>query len=149
MKRYQFRLATVLRLRQAEKERARAALLEANLRLKELLVERDKDASRFAALASAKDAQDLAGLLAERSDAEIAARRLAQAERRVASAAGAAAQAQIAWLAAHQRVVALERLDDRRRQEHAAAALKEEIALLDELSTARYATKDRSKAGTR
>ena len=149
MKRYQFRLAAVLRLRRAEQEQARAALAEANTRLKALLLTRDREARRFGELARRSDAIDATALLAERHDAELARQRLAEAERRVAEAAGAAAMAQVAWLGTHQRVVALERLEERRRAEHAADALREEIALLDDLSTARYVADARAKAGAR
>lgn len=62
-------------------------------------------------------------------------------------AAGAArvmAEAEVArtrdlWAAAATKLKALERLDDRRRQEHAAAGLREEIVLLDEVAAARLA----------
>lgn len=149
MKRFQFRLASVLRLRRAEQEQARAALAEANSRLKALLLERDREAARFRQLACRSDAVDALALLAERHDAEIARQRLAAAEHRVAEAAGVAAMAQVAWLGAHQRVVALERLEERQRSEHDAAALREEVALLDDLSTARYVAGTRAKAGAR
>lgn len=149
MKRYQFRLAAVLRIRRAEQEQARAALAEANTRLTMLLLARDREAARFSELARRSDALDMTALLAERHDAEIARQRLAAAEHEVAEAAGAAAMAQVAWLGAHQRVVALERLEERRRAEHAAEVLREEITLLDDLSTARYVADARAKAGAR
>lgn len=139
MKRYRFRLAAVLRLRRAEQEEARRALAEANLALKALLLRRDEEAGRCAEVASRQDAVDLASLLAERHEGELAAARLALAERRVAEAAARAATAQVAWHTAHRRVVALERLEERRRAEHDAEALREEIALVEDLVTARYA----------
>lgn len=149
MKRYQFRLASVLRLRRAEQEQARVVLAEANTRLKALLLARDREAAHFGELARRSDAADANALLAERHDAEVARQRLALADRQVAEAAGAAAIAQVAWLGAHQRVLALERLEERRRAEHAAEVLREEIALLDDLSTARFAAHARAKAGSR
>lgn len=138
MKRYLFRLAAVLRLRRVEEERARHDLAETNARLRALLVERDRLAEHARALAGRQAADHVDGLAAERLDAELATSRLAGAERRVAEAASAAAFAQVAWTTAHRRVVALERLEERRRAEHAAEALREEIAFLDDLSTTRY-----------
>lgn len=138
MKRYQFRLAAVLRLRRAEQEQARLRLAETNLRLKALLLGRDREACRYAELAGRQDAVRADDLLAERQDAELAAARLAQAEQLVAEAATTAAMAQIAWVGAHRRVVALERLEERQRAEHGASVLREEIALVDDLVNARF-----------
>ena len=139
MKRYQFRLAAVLRLRRAEQEQARQRLAEANLRLTALLLDRDREAARCAEVARRHDAVALDALLAERQDGELAVARLERAHQLVAEAASAAALAQVSWVGAHRRVVALERLEERRRDEHDAAALREEIALVDDVVNARFA----------
>lgn len=138
MKRYAFRLDAVLRLRRAEQEQARASLAAANTELRSLLVQRDQEARRYADLVAGPGALDVAGLAAERSAAELAAASLRACEDRVAEAATRAAIAQVAWLEAHRRVLALERLEQRRRAEHEAAVLREEVALVDDLVNARY-----------
>ncbi|MDA8295467.1 MAG: hypothetical protein M0004_02555 [Actinomycetota bacterium] len=138
MKRYHFRLAAVARLRRAEQEVARNALAVANAALRARLVERDAEVERYRTVANQHSATTPAGLSAERNDAELALERLRAAEQRVAEAASTAAIAQVTWLAAHQKVAALERLEQRQREEHALATSREEAALLDDLSTARY-----------
>lgn len=138
MKRYHFRLAAVARLRRAEQEVARNALAVANAALRARLVERDAEAERYRKVAARNDATTSSGLVGERNDAVLALERLRAAEQRVAEAASTAAIAQVTWLAAHQKVAALERLEQRQREEHALAVGREEAAVLDDLSTARY-----------
>ncbi len=150
MRGFQFRLATVLRLRRAEDERAHRALVEANAVLTALLLRRDEEARRTGELVRRAEATDAPALLAERHDAEVALAQLGEADRRVAEAAGAAALAQVTWVRAHRRVQALERLEERQRAEHGAELLRQEISLLDDLATARYlaAGNDRTRLAT-
>ncbi len=138
MKRYQFRLAAVARLRRAEQDVARNALVVANVTLRARLVERDAEVERYRTIAARNDAATPSALLTERNDASLALGRLRDAEQRVVEAATAAALTQVAWVSAHQRVAALERLEARQREEHALAMSREDAALLDDVSTARY-----------
>ena len=138
MKRYQFRLAAVARLRRAEQDVARNALVVANVALRARLVERDAEVERYRTIAARNDAATPSALLTERNDASLALGRLRDAEQRVVEAATAAALTQVAWVSAHQRVAALERLEARQREEHALAMSREDAALLDDVSTARY-----------
>lgn len=138
MKRYQFRLAAVARLRRAEQDVARNALVVANVALRARLVERDAEVERYRTIAARNDAATPSALLTERNDASLALERLGDAEQRVVEAATAAALTQVAWVSAHQRVAALERLEARQREEHALAMSREDAALLDDVSTARY-----------
>ncbi len=138
MKRYQFRLAAVARLRRAEQDVARNALVVANVTLRARLVERDAEVERYRTIAARNDAATPSALLTERNDASLALERLRDAEQRVVEAATAAALTQVAWVSAHQRVAALERLEARQREEHALAMSREDAALLDDVSTARY-----------
>jgi len=144
VKRFQFRLATVLRLRRAELEQARLGLAEANARLHGLLIARDTEARRYHLAGAASSAVTVDQLAAERHDASIALERLGFAERRAAEAANAAAIAQITWLTAHRRVAVLERLEERRKEEHLGALAREEIAVIDDLTTARFVAERRS-----
>ncbi len=138
MKRYQFRLAAVARLRRAEQDVARNALVVANVTLRARLLERDAALERYRTIAARNDAATPSALLTERNDASLALERLRDAEQRVVEAATAAALTQVAWVSAHQRVAALERLEARQREEHALAMSREDAALLDDVSTARY-----------
>lgn len=138
MKRYQFRIAAVARLRRAEQDVARNALVVANVALRARLVERDAEVERYRTIAARNDAATPSALLTERNDASLALERLRDAEQRVVEAATAAALTQVAWVSAHQRVAALERLEARQREEHALAMSREDAALLDDVSTARY-----------
>jgi flagellar FliJ protein len=148
MKRYQFRLAAVLRLRRAEEEQARERLLAANSRLREVIAARDREAARYSALASNTEATTLEGLLAEQQAASLAASVVAGARRAVTTAAADAALAQIAWTSASRRVRILERLDDRRRAEHAEEELRSEVATVDDMVTARYVSAHRAELAT-
>jgi flagellar export protein FliJ len=147
MRRYRFALAAVLRLRRAEHEVARNALAVANAELRARLAERDREAEHYGEVTGRSLARTLEELAAEREDAAIALARLQGADQRVAEAGQAAALAQVGWLAAHRKVAALERLETRQREEHALALGREEGALVDDLTTARYvAAKARDQA---
>ncbi|MCU1495390.1 MAG: hypothetical protein JWO62_3154 [Acidimicrobiaceae bacterium] len=147
MKRYEFRLAAVLRLRRAEEEQARETLSAANGRLRAQILERDLQAARYALLARETSATTLDGLLAEQHAAGLAAAVVAQANRATTTAAADAALAQVAWTGASKRVKILERLDDRRRDEHAASDQLAEVAVIDDIVTARYVSEHRSTLG--
>jgi len=152
MKRYHFRLAVVLRLRRMEHDRAREALSGANAGLRRAIAERDIQAARFAALAENATATTLEGLLAEQHAAGLAASVASEARRAATSAAADAALAHIAWSATSQQVKILERLEGRRRLEHDAEERRAEVAMIDDLVTARYVRAhhdrgDRSRLG--
>ena len=139
MKRFRFRLAQVLHVRQVQEDQARFALLAAN-----------------------RDAQLAAARVDERL-AEHASRRMPSGpqsyvdfERSVFlldSSAGAVAAARAShrealvvvderrteWTEARMRVAALERLETRRRAEHAIEAQRAEDQLVDDLVVARHA----------
>ncbi|HUY30727.1 MAG TPA: flagellar FliJ family protein [Acidimicrobiales bacterium] len=138
MKRYEFRLAAVLRLRRAEEEHARGRLASANHRLRECILERDAQSERYRTIASVSSATSLEALRSEQSTASLAAAVVTGAKRSVANAAADAALAQVAWQGSARRVEILERLDRRRRDEHAEAESRAEIATVDDIVTARY-----------
>ncbi len=141
MKRYEFRLATVLRVRRAEKEAAQAVLMRANHELRARIAERDREAARYAAICASAStgARTLEEFRREELAVELGARVLDDAQRAVAAAAASAALAQVAWSGASGRVEILERLDARRRAEWAEEERRAEVALIDDLVTARYA----------
>lgn len=140
MTRYRFRLATVLRVRRMEEEAAKLDLRASNVALRQAVVARDEAEDRYRAFASGGTAvASAAALHAERLQAGLLAEQAAAAQRVAMERASAAALAQARWSKAAKRVAVIERLAARRRAEHAAAELRAEIALVDDLVTARYA----------
>lgn len=146
MKRYEFRLAAVLRIRRVEEEQARETLAAANGRLRSLLLERDAQSRRYRELVGSVPATTVEGFLAELHAAHLAASVVARATRAVTGAAADAALAQVAWAGASRRVKLLERLDDRRRREHAEDLQRAEVAVVDDIVTARYVSAQRSRS---
>ena len=141
MKRYHFRLAAVLRVRRAEEEAAKLELRAANVALREAVAARDLAAERYRALAAeGATTGSVADLHAQRLHAGLLAEQVAAAERLAMERTGTAVLAQARWSKAAKRVAVLERLDARRRAEHRAEEQRAEIALVDDLVTARYAS---------
>lgn len=140
MSRYHFRLATVLRVRRMEEEAAKLELRAANVALREAEAARDGAQERYRAFAAGGGAvASVVDLHAERLHAGLLAEQVAAAVRVAAARSSAAVLAQARWSKAAKRVAVLERLSQRRRAEHAAAELRAEVALVDDLVTARYA----------
>jgi len=145
VKRYQFRLEVVLRLRRAEEEQAKESLMAANRHLRRSVERRDVALGRYRALAAPLGPLGREEFDRERSRATLAADALQAAQRHVTSAAAAAALAQIEWSQAARKVAVLERLDARRRAEHADEERREEVAVVDDIVTLRFVT-ERSDA---
>ncbi|HTL86900.1 MAG TPA: flagellar FliJ family protein [Acidimicrobiia bacterium] len=138
MKRFRFRLEQVLRIRRLQEDQARAALLAAH---------------HDAHLAATRVEQRLA-TYAERAFPEgpQTYEAFEQTLFMLDSAAGAVELARIAhresldvvddrradWAATQRRVAALERLEERRREEHALHARRDEDRLVDDIVVARY-----------
>lgn len=139
MKKYAFRLEAVLRVRRIEEERAMAALLAANRALTEAEAELERRLAHYRQVGAPQGvlAHDQYLKVRSRQDAAAAGVVAAGATRVMAEAE--VARARDLWASAATKVKALERLDDRRRQEHAAAGLREEIVVLDEVAAARLA----------
>lgn len=147
MKQYRFRLATVLRVRRAEEETAKLDLRAANVALREAVAERDRAKQRYeAAAASSAAVGSVEELHAHRLEAGLLAEQVAAAERLAMERTGTAVLAQARWSKAAKRVAVLERLDARRREEHAAEERQAEVALVDDLVSARYAGETASPA---
>ncbi|MDA8311680.1 MAG: hypothetical protein M0Z46_13935 [Actinomycetota bacterium] len=140
MRRYRFGLETVLRVQRAAKQKAVRELMLADARLREDVQVRDAARhryARFTACAPARGAVEQ--FRAERAVAGLLAQSASAAERRALKSAERAAVAQARWSQASRRAAALERLDERRRAEHVAAALRAEVALVDDVVSARHA----------
>jgi flagellar protein FliJ len=139
VKRYRFRLESVLRARRAQEELARQELARANLRLRAAVARRDDEEARYRALVERPARGDRTDFLEDRAQAELAAATLNGARRTAEDVAVAAAVRHAAWRETAQRVAALERLDERRRDEHALEASRAEVNELDDMTSARWA----------
>ncbi|MGH8981634.1 MAG: flagellar export protein FliJ [Acidimicrobiales bacterium] len=139
MSRYRFRLATVLLVRRAEEEGARHVLRTANVALHTAVARRDLANRRYRSFAErGRKVCSAEELGAERLHAGFLADDAASAQRAAIALASYAALARVKWSKAARRVAILERLDERRRAEHALAEQRAETALVDDIVTGRY-----------
>ncbi|MCU1487301.1 MAG: hypothetical protein JWN67_4047 [Actinomycetia bacterium] len=136
MKKYQFRLDAVLRVRRIEEERARADLLGANRALAAAEAELDRRLEHYRTVTLPGGALGHDTYLAARSHQDLAAAAVVAAGTARLAAEAERERLHAVWAATASRVKALERLDDRRRDEHAADVRREEIIVLDEVAAA-------------
>ena len=141
MKRYQFRLDTVLRVRRIEEERQLVALA----------------AARRAAIAAERAAADClahyrslptpgartatGAFVANRGRLDLAAGSVRQADVVHLRAVDAAEDQRERWTEAAQKVSSLERLDERGRDEHDVQVRRDEDRTVDDLVTGRFGRK--------
>jgi len=139
MKRYRNRLQRVLDVRRIQEERARAALQQANNaeRLAREVAQTKRDRYR--------EHQPMVGPVSlishnvDRSLYELRALAVLEADERIAEAQAQVQHRLSQWAQAAQKVEALERLDGRRRVEHAMEAERAEARELDDMVTGRAA----------
>lgn len=143
MKRYQFGLATVLRARRAQEGIAKSKLQKANLAAAAAEMAAQRSLTHYEQV-NAMDAPDV---LAHRDRAVLAARAVLETRQSLSASKAAVGAAVEEYLAAAQAVSLLERLDDRRREEHGLLAQREEAALSDELAASRHARARRGPTG--
>jgi flagellar export protein FliJ len=139
LKRFQFRLEQVLRVRRVQEDIARGALMLAN---REAQVAADAVTARIAEYTDAArpagaQSYDTFNLMQSRLDNAAGAITVARAEYRQRLEIVEARRSE--WAAARMRVAALERLEERRRAEHAVDVRRAEDRLVDDLVVARYA----------
>ena len=133
MKRYRFRLETVLRVRRVEEDAARAALLAANAALADACALRDAAAAHYRQVPVELGSCSTEELRRARQREELAAAALSARQADVRDAARDAEQARQAWMTAVSRVKVLERLDNRRREEHRLELERDETRFLDDV----------------
>lgn len=138
MRRYGFRLEVVLRARRAQEELARQELARANRRVREAQDRAAAEDQRYRSLGAPTGIVEMVEDRRERVWRELAAGTADEARRASEDEAVAAAVQQAVWREAAQRVAALERLDQRRRQEHALELARAEAAEVDDLVTSRF-----------
>lgn len=142
MKKYHFRLATVLRVRRVEEERARHELLEANRAVAQAQARvAEREAALAAYVPQHGPVSREAFLAGHDQTTRLAdAVRVAAAQRSEALAIQAAQRAE--WSLRAQRVASLERLDDRQHEAYEIELNREEAKTVDDLVTTRYARRE-------
>ncbi|GAA0243506.1 flagellar FliJ family protein [Cryptosporangium japonicum] len=136
MAKKRFRLATVLRARQAKEDALRGEVLAARaaLREAELMVERSGETLRGRQLPEAALARSYVAAISAR---QALAGELFAAQRVVVDAQAAVAEKLREYTDASQARRAVEKLEERHKAERAAAELAEDQVLVDELATTR------------
>jgi len=139
MKRFRFRLDQVLRVRRVQEDRARFALLAANRDAQLAAVQLDERLAEYRTRSmptGPRSYEDFerALFLLDSGAAALGAARLVHREK-----LGVVEVRRSEWTDARRRVAALERLEERRRAEHAIEMQRAEDRLVDDLVVARHA----------
>ena len=139
MKRFRFRLEQVLRVRRLQEDIARGALMHANLQARQAadVVNARVEDYTTAARPGGAQSYDTFNQMQSRLDNAAGAITIARAGYQQALVVVDERRAE--WAAARQRVAALERLEERRRDEHAIEVRRAEDRLDDDLVVARHA----------
>jgi flagellar export protein FliJ len=139
LKRLRFRLEQVLRVRRLQEDIARGALLHANREARTAADGVNARVAEYTGAARPGGAQsyDTFNRMQSRLDNAAGAITIARAE--YGRALVVVEERRSEWSEARMRVAALERLEDRRRAEHAMEARRTEDRLVDDLVVARHA----------
>ena len=138
MKKYRFRLDTVLRVRRLQEEQARYALLEANrsvIRAAEELRQRRETLVERTALPAATEPEKF---IAQRGHADRLAAAVRTAAGREVDALEVQTDKRDEWSLRAQRVASLERLDERASDQYRIEANRDEMKLVDDLVSSRF-----------
>jgi flagellar export protein FliJ len=137
VKRYTFRLDAVLRVRQVEEERARGDLALANRALADAEARLERRIEHYGETPQPSQPLPASAFLAVRDRQEWAARSVVVAGTARIVADGEVTSRRHDWSAAVTRLAALERLDERRREEHRLEAQRQEALEVDDIVVAR------------
>jgi len=138
LKRFRFRLEQVLRVRRIQEELARAALISANNAAREAAGTVNARVADYEAAARPGGAQSYEEFNRTQTRLDNAARAITLARAAYRQALDVVEDRKRDWSGARQRVAALERLESRRRDEHAIELRREEDRLVDDLVVARH-----------
>lgn len=146
MKKYEFRLASVLRVRRIQEEQAKAAVLLANSKvaLAKTVVQARKDhySNYLARQAQQRSLLSSVGeYKAYRNMGKLAAEGIAFSEIQLHEAEEVADVRRTEWAERKQRVQMLERLDDRRREEYRLDLEREMAKEVDDIVVSRFGRK--------
>lgn len=144
MKRYEFRLGRVLRVRRLQEEVASQHLRDATRAARRREAELDAARDRYETnVASAAGLRGSAGTAFGLRELDLAyAHEILDAQRRVEAAADDVGRATSEWTERRRRVAGLERLDERARAEYEHEVLAEEIGIVDDLVAGRHAREE-------
>jgi flagellar protein FliJ len=139
LKRFHFRLEQVLRVRRLQEDIARGALMHANLQARQAADAVNARVEEYATAARPSGPQSYDTFNRMQSQLDHAAGAITVARVEYQQALGVVEERRAEWAAARQRVAALERLEARRRDEHAIEVRRAEDRLVDDLVVARHA----------
>ena len=139
MKRFRFRLEQVLRVRRLQEDLARAALMHAHLEAQTAATAVNARIADYANAARPSGAQTYESFKRMQFELDNAAGAIKVARATYRDAMTVVDQQRAEWAAARQRVAALERLEERKREEHAVEVRRAEDRLVDDLVVARHA----------
>jgi flagellar FliJ protein len=138
MKRFVFRLSSVLRVRRVEEDLARGALARAHARAQEAQAAREAADARLTGRPGLAPVVPLAAYRSWRAMGDLQAASWQAAAKRAEQAAAQLTERRGAWQVAAQRVAALERLEARRREAWRRELERAEARDVDDLVQARY-----------
>ena len=139
MKRYRFRFEHVARVRQIQEEQARADLLLARQRLIQAGADLAARAQYYESRRSQSEVSTSSQFRSERDRDELLSMAVIAARCAEANAKLLVGEKLDTWTEAARRVSAMERLDERSRDRHAAEEAREEQVELDDLVSPRLA----------
>ena len=145
MKRFQFRLQSVLRVRRIQEDLARARLLNANAGAREAERVVDARVARYHDLDRPAGTQHEPEFARTWFTLDAAAGAVDVAREQQIQAVARVTERRTEWSEASMRVAALERLEERQRAEHAIEVQRDEDRVVDDLVVSRYV---RGAAGT-
>jgi flagellar FliJ protein len=137
MKRYSFRLDPVLRVRRIEEDKAVLELAQASRRLAAAEAELERRLDRYTEVPAPTGPVPVEQLLRMRARQDGVAASVVYAGADQLRAAATVDVRRGEWSEAAMRVAALERLDERRRAEHAQEANRQELVEVDDMVVAR------------
>jgi flagellar biosynthesis chaperone FliJ len=144
LKRFQFRLETVLRVRRLQEEQAEAALMRANAGARDAARRVHDAVEAYAASDRPDGPQSFDEFHRSRARFERAAGAVDVAHAGHRDALRGVDERRDDWSAAHARVAVLERIESRRREEHDADVRRQEERLVEDLVISRHRRKERA-----
>jgi flagellar FliJ protein len=140
VKKYRFRLDTVLRVRRTEEDLAKAELARANARVAEAVARVDARLTHYSALPSVGPGATgpTAVFMASRFRQDTAAAAVVAAKVARMAALQDAEAYRLAWSKKATEVQVLERLDERRRTEHEVEATRQADLEVDDIVVTRF-----------
>jgi flagellar FliJ protein len=141
MKKFRFRLDQVLRVRRVQEDQAKAALMGANHAARQAAVQVETRLAEYTTRGFPSGPQSYEQFEHSLFMLDSAAGAVDVARVAHRDALEVVADRRVDWTGARRRVAALERLEDRRRDEHALEMRRAEDRLVDDLVVARHAAR--------